>query len=60
MERPPFTGDPYDYVPADAPNYGSQGVRVAWDATRQFYGQILNQAWDDLQAIQGGGTGVLV
>ena len=60
MEQPPFTGNPYDYVNPSAPNPGAQGVRVAWDATRQFYGQVLNQAWDDLQAIQGSGTGVLV
>ena len=57
MTQPPVSGDPYDYVPNNTTNYGSEGVRVAWDFTRQFYGQVLGEAWADLQAIQGGGSG---
>jgi hypothetical protein len=57
MEAPPFSGDPYDYVDPTAPNAGLQGVAVAWDAFRYFWGTVAQEAVADIQAAIGeGGT----
>lgn len=50
MEAPPLVGDPYELVPPGVRNPGSQGVLVAWDGFRHFYGRVLAQSWGDLTA----------
>ena len=59
MQPAPDVGDPYQWVPAGTQNPGSEGVRVAWDGVRYFYGTILGQAWQDLQNIQGLGVEIV-
>jgi hypothetical protein len=54
MTEPPPTGNPFDYVPAGAPNRNAQGVLIGWEAVRFFWGQAAQEAWYDLQHIQGG------
>ena len=53
MEQPGPVGDPYTLIPSGTKEPGSAGVALAWDATRYFYGRVVNQAWWDMQAIQG-------
>jgi hypothetical protein len=55
MEAPPFTGDPYDYVDPAASNFGLQGVQVAWDGIRYFWGTVVNEAVADIRAALGEG-----
>jgi hypothetical protein len=59
MEAPPFSGDPYDFVDQTASNAGLQGVQVAWDGIRYFWGTVVNEAVADIQAALGEG-GILV
>ena len=57
MEAPPFSGNPYDFVQPGASNHGLQGVQVAWDSIRYFWGTVVNQAVADIQTAMGeGGT----
>lgn len=57
METPPPSGNPYDFVDPNASNAGLQGVQVAWDGIRYFWGTVVNEAVNDLQAAMGeGGT----
>lgn len=57
METPPPSGNPYDFVQPGAGNFGLQGVQVAWDGIRYFWGTVVNEAVNDLQAALGeGGT----
>ena len=57
METPPPNASPYDFVNPAAGNAGLQGVQVAWDGVRYFWGTVVNQAVNDLQAALGeGGT----
>jgi hypothetical protein len=53
METPPFSGNPYDFVQPGASNAGLQGVQVAWDGIRYFWGTVINEAVNDLLAAQG-------
>jgi len=59
MDAPPLTGDPYDFVAPGATNPGLQGVTVAWDAVRYFWGTAAQQGAADLLNITAGG-GTLV
>lgn len=56
MQAPPWTGDPYDFVPATQTNPGTSGVRVAWDSMRTFWGGVVNEAWWDLEIVQQSGV----
>ena len=55
METPPPSGNPYDFVNPAASNVGLQGVQVAWDGIRYFWGTVVNEAVNDLQAALGEG-----
>jgi hypothetical protein len=59
MDPAPGYGSPYQLVPAGAQNVGSEGVRIAWDGMRYFYGTVLGQAWQDLQNVQGLGVEIV-
>jgi hypothetical protein len=59
MEQAPDYGSPYQLLAPDATNHGSQGVRIAWDGMRYFYGQVINEAWQDLQNVQGLGVEIV-
>jgi hypothetical protein len=45
------TGDPYDLIPDDAPNRGSQGVALAWDANRYIWTTALPELYGQLTYI---------
>jgi len=59
MDQPPDIGDPYQLVDQTVQYPGTSGVAVAWDGLRYFYGTVINQAWFDMDVIQGN-TGGLV
>lgn len=52
--EPPFIGDPYELVDANARNRGSQGVLAGWDATVFWWGLEVNSAVSDLINMRGG------
>jgi hypothetical protein len=51
MEAPPLSGNVFDYVAANAPNYNQQGVATAWDGVRYFWSVVAQQGIADLDAI---------
>lgn len=55
MEAPPLFGDVYQFTTYQGPNQGQNGVIVAWDSIRYFWGTVINEGVNDLQAITFGG-----
>jgi hypothetical protein len=54
MQEPPPSGNPYVYVRDTFTNLGSMGVLWAWNDTQFFYGDIMGQAYSELQNNTGG------
>jgi hypothetical protein len=51
MIAPPPGGDPYESIPPDATNPGSQGAAYAWDQLRAWWTTGAQTFYGDLSVI---------